>query len=148
MLALPEPLDPSVIAAAAELSACYEFGRMTFAKNVLRKSMAVRASPLLTWHTADCLPSRSSHRHGVTLDQEFEPSQFIAATHECSAHDEERKCPYASRTDTAAVWIYCHSALGPTAPPKPGVVAFVPGATLFFTVRPITSTLAPDELIP
>jgi hypothetical protein len=45
-------------------------------------------------------------------------------------------CPYVSGSDPESpVWIFCYSSLGTSRSVKPGLVAFRPDATLYFTVR-------------
>ena len=73
---------------------------------------------------------------------------FVSATSECGSHDEARECPYRNGTDLASpVWIYCYSSLGATnRQVKPGVVAFAPGASIFFTLRPGFLTGRPTQV--
>jgi hypothetical protein len=145
---LPASLDPTVSNTSVERAACYEFGKMKFKENTLAKSRAVRSAPCLTWHTAYCPLDhiakgeirggmRPMHRQPLAvLDMMYNQATFVASTPACSHHDESRMCPYVSGSDPESpVWIFCYSSLGTSRSVKPGLVAFRPDATLYFTVR-------------
>ena len=132
---MPPPLDPKLSTAMGGKSGCYGFGKLRPQMVAGTTRSAAGASALqLSWHTAGCPTNVTGGGGGA-----------------CAAHDEVRPCPYANGTDTRqpGVWHYCYSSLGTqNRQVKPGLVAFVPGATLYFTLRPgfLRGSAAPQRV--
>ena len=148
---LPSALNPTSEDVISQAAACFGFQNQagsngTSADTLLGKLSRTKTmrAPLV-WHTAYCavagaspfVPATSTVLLGTSS------SSAVCVEADVGVDCKQGKLDWGARLPR--VWFYCGNALGPTRKRSPGIIALVPGATLFFALRPPPFVIARED---